>query len=75
VEHRQGAANDSFGQEVNPVFAGIHLRVLRDLQFHFLVYCRHNLSNSLPPAKQAAIAQRLSLNERGRGRIVDDRSG
>ena len=38
VDHRQGAANDSFGQEVNPVPAGIHLRVLRVLRvlrFHF----------------------------------------
>jgi hypothetical protein len=35
VEHRQGAANDSFGQEANPVRAGIHLRVLRALRFHF----------------------------------------
>jgi hypothetical protein len=35
VEHRKGAANDSFGQEVNPVLAGIHLRVLCDLRFHF----------------------------------------
>jgi hypothetical protein len=35
VEHRQGAANDSFGQEVNPVLADIHLRVLRVLRFHF----------------------------------------
>jgi hypothetical protein len=29
VEHRQSAANDSFGQEVNPVLAGLHLRVSR----------------------------------------------
>ena len=35
VEHRQGAANDSFGQGINPVLAGIHLRVLRVLRFHF----------------------------------------
>ena len=34
MEHRQGAANDSFGQEVNPVLADIHLRVLRVLRFH-----------------------------------------
>ena len=35
VDHRQGAANDSFGQEVYPVLAGIYLRVLRVLRFHF----------------------------------------
>jgi hypothetical protein len=35
VEHRKGAANDSVGQEVNPVLAGIHLRALRVLRFHF----------------------------------------
>ena len=35
VEHRQGAANDSFGQEVNLILAGINLRVPRDLRFHF----------------------------------------
>ena len=35
VDHRQGAANDSFGQEANPVLADIHLRVLRVLRFHF----------------------------------------
>jgi hypothetical protein len=38
MEHRQGAANNSFGQKVNPVLAGIHLRVLRVLRvlrFHF----------------------------------------
>jgi hypothetical protein len=35
VDHRQGCANDSFGQEVNPVLADIHLRVLRVLRFHF----------------------------------------
>jgi hypothetical protein len=28
VEHRQGAANNSFGQQVNPVLADTHLRVL-----------------------------------------------
>jgi hypothetical protein len=35
VQHCKGAANDSVGQEVNPVLAGIHLRVLRVLRFHF----------------------------------------
>ena len=35
VEHRQGAAIVSFGQEINPVLADIHLRVLRVLRFHF----------------------------------------
>jgi hypothetical protein len=35
VHHRQGAANNSFGQEVNLVLAGIHLRALRVLRFHF----------------------------------------
>jgi hypothetical protein len=35
LEHRQGAADDSFEQEVNPTLTGIHLRVLRDLRFHF----------------------------------------
>ena len=56
VEHRQGAANDSFGQEVNPVLAGIHLRVLRVLRFHFPCLLQHDLSNSLTPANQAASA-------------------
>jgi hypothetical protein len=35
LEHRQRAANDPFGQEVSPVLAGIHLRVLRVLRFQF----------------------------------------
>jgi hypothetical protein len=34
-EHRQGTANDSSGQEVNPVLAGLYLRVRRVLRFHF----------------------------------------
>jgi hypothetical protein len=36
LERRQGAANGSFLQEVNPVFADLHLRVLSVLRFHFL---------------------------------------
>ena len=36
LERRQGAANGSFLQEVNPVFADVHLRVLSVLRFHFL---------------------------------------
>ena len=35
VEQRVGAANDSFGQKISPVRAGLHLRVLRVLRFHF----------------------------------------
>lgn len=33
--HRQGAADDSLGQEIGPVLAVLFLRVLRDLRFHF----------------------------------------
>ena len=36
VKSGQGAANDLFGRQVNPVRDVIHLRVLRALRFHCL---------------------------------------
>jgi hypothetical protein len=35
MEHRQGTTDDPSGLEVNLAVAGIDLRVLRDLRFHF----------------------------------------
>jgi hypothetical protein len=36
VEYRQGGANNSVRQEIDPILAGRHLRVLRVLRFHSL---------------------------------------
>jgi hypothetical protein len=63
VKHRQGAANDSFGQEVDPVLAGIHSRVLRVLRFHFLV---------LLPAQPC---QFVDASKSGRNRAVVFKAG
>src|SRR5579871_228766 len=50
MEQCEGAADDSFGQEVNPALAAICQRVPRVLRFHFSCLLPAQPYNSLRPA-------------------------
>ena len=64
LERRQGAANGSFLQEVNPVFADVHLRVLSVLRFHFLCLLPALESDEFGRVQSCPCSAQLGLSER-----------